>query len=421
MKKLMNVAWKDLIITFRDPAALIMMLVTPFALTLVMAFAFGGLGGSNSNTGISKIPVVIVNHDSGQLGPVFVEVFQSADLADLVQPTIMTDDAAARAEVDADKAATAVIIPAGLSESIMPSRLAQDSAQDSASSGQSIIEVYRNPTRPVSSGVVRSIVDQTLSRLMAGSAGGQVAVTQLMLNGLISPQQATQAAQIGERAGRQASDTRLVVLQSETGTTSNSASFDWLTYMAPSMAIMFLMFTVSNGGRSILAERDWGTLQRLLTTPTSAAQVIGGKVGGIYITGLAQMAILIGASSLLFHVRWGSPLAVVLLTLALVAAATGWGALLAAYARTAAQANQVGTMIALFFGMLAGNFVPRLAMPEWLQKAGLVTPNAWGLEGFSALSAGGGLDAVIVPVIALLLMAGVLFVLAVMAFRRQYA
>ena len=30
--------------------------------------------------------------------------------------------------------------------------------------------------------------------------------------------------------------------------------------MAPSMAIMFLMFTVTNGGRSILAERDWGTL-----------------------------------------------------------------------------------------------------------------------------------------------------------------
>ena len=84
-----------------------------------------------------------------------------------------------------------------------------------------------------------------------------------------------------------------------------------------------------------------------------------------------------------------------MLTLALVAAATGWGAVLAAYSRNAAQANQLGTMIALIFGMLAGNFVPRIALPQWLRTIGLVTPNAWGLEGFSSLTAGGRLAQVV--------------------------
>ncbi|MCK7526881.1 MAG: ABC transporter permease [Ignavibacteriales bacterium] len=51
-----------------------------------------------------------------------------------------------------------------------------------------------------------------------------------------------------------------------------------LAYMAPGMALMFLMYTVSYGGRSILAERAQGTLPRLLVSPTSTAQMLGGKV-----------------------------------------------------------------------------------------------------------------------------------------------
>jgi ABC-2 type transport system permease protein len=191
--------------------------------------------------------------------------------------------------------------------------------------------------------------------------------------------------------------------------------------MAPSMAILFLMFTVTNGGRSLLAERDWGTLSRLLSTPTTAAQVLAGKIGGIFLVGLAQMAILILASTVLFDLRWGAVLAVAALTLALVIAATSWGALLAAYSRTAGQAATVGTALTLTFGGLAGNFVPRTALPAWLQTAGFITPNAWGLEGFTRLSAGGGLSDVALPVVALLAMAAVLFGASMLAFRRQYA
>jgi len=264
-------------------------------------------------------------------------------------------------------------------------------------------------------------VDQFVSRMAAASASGQVAVVQLLANGLISPQQAmTQGQEIGSRAAQQVVNAKPVSITGEMADKAQQTGFDWLTYMAPSMAIMFLMFTVSNGGRSILAERDWGTLPRLLTTPTTPAQVIGGKVGGIFLTGVAQMAILIAASGLLFRVRWGSLAGVVVLTLALVAAATGWGALLASYSRSAAQAGQLGSMLALVFGMLAGNFFPRQALPQWLRTASYVSPNAWGLEGFISLTGGGTLSDIAMPAAALLVMAVVLFTVATMAFRRQY-
>jgi hypothetical protein len=51
---------------------------------------------------------------------------------------------------------------------------------------------------------------------------------------------------------------------------------------------------------------------------------LGGKVFGIFLTGVAQMLILIVASSLIFQLKWGDALGVLLLVLAAVFAATGW-------------------------------------------------------------------------------------------------
>jgi ABC-type multidrug transport system permease subunit len=79
----------------------------------------------------------------------------------------------------------------------------------------------------------------------------------------------------------------------------------------------------------------------------------------------------------------------------------------------------VGIMLALIFGALAGNFVPRQLLPQVLQTASYISPNAWGLESFSRLTGGGSLADVAPAIAALLAMAAVLFAVAVAAFRRQ--
>jgi ABC-2 type transport system permease protein len=420
VKKALNIAWKDLRVAFRDPGAVILMLVTPFLLTLVIGFAFGGFGG-NSSADISRIPIVVVNHDTGQLGQNLIRVLKSQDLADLVKPVVMTSDAQARLSVDRDQAAVAVIIPSDLTTRVIPQ--GEQSSTGTANASPALIEIYSSPTNPVSASVVRSIVDQFLSRIDAGVVSGRVAVEQLLASGRIAPQQAASLGkQIGSQAGQASSDLALIHLQEQTAQAGqpSSGGFDWMAYMAPSMAILFLMFTVTAGGRSILAEREGGTLPRMLASPTSTAMVLGGKVLGIFLTGVLQLALLILASALLLHVRWGSPLAIGLLTLAVAAGATGWGTLLAAYSRTPGQASATGTALALIFGAASGNFVPRQALPAWLQVASSITPNSWGLEGFQSLAAGGGLAEVWAPVIALLFMMAVLFLAALLAFRRQY-
>lgn len=422
MKKLLNIALKDLKIMFRDPSALVWMLAMPIALTLAMAFAFGRLTGGGQAAGLSDIPVIIVDLDGGQMSQPIVQTFQSPDLADLIDATTSTDEPAARKAVEEDQVAAAIIIPAGFTEKIIPAASQQGDFAALMEREQGVVEVYASPARPISSSIVRSIVNAVLNRMSAAGAAAQTAITQLIMSGAVSPQDMQQIGnEIGMRVGEQAAQVEQMKLTVQSaGAQSNSGGFDWMAYMAPSMAVLFLMFTVSLGARSVLAERQWGTLQRLLISPSSPTQVLGGKVSGIFLTGLAQMVILIAFSALAFGVRWGAPVALIVLIVATVFAATGWGALIAAYAKSPGQAMSLGSMMALVFAGLAGNFVPRQNYPEFLQQISLITPNAWALEGFEALGLGGDLQAVLLPIVALTIMGAVLFTIATVMFRRQY-
>ncbi|HNB40637.1 MAG TPA: ABC transporter permease, partial [Anaerolineales bacterium] len=112
MLKTFIIGIKDVKLAFRDRAALIFMLLAPFLLTLGMGLVTGRFSGDNSS-GISDIPVVIVNQDDGQLSKALVDLFYSEDLANLVEPSLGTSPEAARQMVDDDEVATAIIIPAG--------------------------------------------------------------------------------------------------------------------------------------------------------------------------------------------------------------------------------------------------------------------------------------------------------------------
>jgi ABC-2 type transport system permease protein len=196
-------------------------------------------------------------------------------------------------------------------------------------------------------------------------------------------------------------------------------AFNPMAYMAPGMALMFLMYTVSNGGRSILTEQALGTLPRLLVSPTNGAQVLIGKILGVYVTGVIQMFILIEACSALFGIQWGDSVGILVLVLAAVFAATGWGMLVTSLARTPGQVSSIGTAIMLIFGILGGSFIQVSIMPGWFQVFSKITPNAWGLDGFTILGLGGSLADLGKPLLGLAVMGLVLFAVSIFVFSRR--
>ncbi len=413
MRKIFLIGMKDLRLAFRDPTALLLMLLAPFLLTLGMGFVTGAFSGGG--TGLEQMPVALVNQDEGELGQALVDIFQSPELAELLAPSLLDDPAAARQQVDADLTTAAVIIPPGFSASILPS------SGGTASGDVVEIELYANPARPTGAGIIQTIVEEFVGRVEIGKIGAETALTQLVASGLLAPDPAALAA-TGQKLGVQiASDEGglAAITIHKTRATNEATKFNILAYMAPGMALMFLMFTVTYGGRSLLAERAQGTLPRLLVTPTAISQVLAGKVLGIFLTGTAQMAILIAATSLLFRLQWGDPLGVAALILATVFGATGWGVVLTAIARTPAQAANLGTALMLIFGILGGSFFQLSNLPGWMQIVSRLTPNRWGIDGFTTLALGGGLGDLGGTLLGLLVMGGALFSVAVLTFNRR--
>ena len=417
MLKTFLIGIKDLRLAFRDRAALILMLAAPFVLTLGLGLVTGRFSGNN-NSGLSDIPVIIVNLDNDQLGNALVDTFNSKELADLMEPTIGSDPEAARQLIDDDEAAAVVIIPEGFTRSIIPQQ--GDFNNPDAVREPVKIEVYANPSRPTGAGIVKSIVDEFLSRVNEGSLSGSVSILQLMASGRITPQQAEAAGlAMNQQLQTNAVDNTLAITINSSTADGEEVKFDILAYLAPGMALMFLMYTVSYGGRSILAEKTQGTLPRLLVSPTSASQILGGKVFGIFLTGAAQMLILIGASSLLFQLKWGDPIGVIVLVFAAVFGATGWGMFITALARTPAQVANVGMSITLIFGIMGGSFISLDQMPPAIQTFSKIAPNSWALDGFTTLGLGGTLADLSSPIAALLTMGTVLFLVSVVLFGKK--
>ncbi len=413
MHKIFLIGLKDVRLAYRDPLALVLMLLAPFLLTLGMGFVTGSFSGGSS--ALEDMPVVIVNQDEGALGQVLVDVFQTESLADLLEPTLLTDPVEARRLVDADQTTAAVIIPPVYSESI-----ASTGAQ--ANAGEIVqIELYVNPSRPTGSGVIQTIVEEFSGRVEIGRIGSEVVISQLLASGRLplDPQAVNAAAQ--ELSARLATDeaSESAVQIQKTRAVNEAIQFNVLAYMAPGMALMFLMFTVSYGGRSLLVERARGTLPRLLVSPTQTYQVLAGKVLGIFLMGVVQVLILVVASTLFFGLKWGDPLGVLALILAAVFGATGWGIFLTSVSRTPGQASNLGTALMLTFGILGGSFISLNNLPAWAQLVSKITPNAWGLDGFTTLALGGSLANLGAPLLGLLIMGIVLFGISVLIFNRS--
>jgi len=416
MKKVWIIGWKDLIVLFRDRGALILMLAAPFVLTVGLGLVTGAFSSTNrTGTGLAQIPVAIVNLDEGELGQALVDTLTGADLADLLAPVTGIDLEEARRQVDANELAAAVIAPTGFTAGVIPNPTTGERATAVA------IEIYANPARPISAGVVSDIVQAFTSRVDVGLTSIEVTMTQLLRSGIVPLAQMEAVGQeVGARqiAQMQAGGAQVIEIQRETVSDNDDPAFNPLAYFAPGMAIIFLMYTTALGGRSFLDERNSGALARLLTTPTAMAQVLGGKVLGIFLSGVAQVGVLVLGSTLLFGLYWGDPLGVLLLILTVALAATGWGLLLAAFAKTPGQVTNYGTALMLIFGVLGGGFVnlPRTGALEMIAR---ITPNAWALDGFLRLHQGGALGDITTELAALVIMGLALFGAAVLLFNRR--
>lgn len=166
--------------------------------------------------------------------------------------------------------------------------------------------------------------------------------------------------------------------------------FDALSYIAPGMALFFMMFSVRQVARTIAEDADRGVSDRLRASPASAVSVRAGTMVSHAAFLFLQLAALVGVSTLLYGLQWGPPAPVLLLCLVIAVTAAGWVALLVAVGRTPSRINVLGTALTLVFGIVSRSFAAVIPTTPWMDGLARVTPNYWGLHAFSALALGGG-------------------------------
>jgi len=405
MKKVWSIATKDTLIRFRDRNGILLMLVAPLVLAAIMGAAFGGFGG-DAPAPITDIPIVIVNQDRGDLGQSLADILQSDDLAELLEPAESNDLAGAKQQVERGEARAVVVIPPDFSDAVR-------SQQGDATT----IDIFTDPASTFSPIIVEAVISEIANSFDAGIVGGRVGVMQLLEHqNTLGPRLATLPTVLAETLSDPANQGgNRIDLETTLVDGTADRNTNPLAYFAPSMAILFLMFTLFDASRSILEEEREGTLQRMMSSPTHFAEILAGKNGGVMLTGILQLGILVVVSSLLFGLSWGgSPLGVALMIVAVVAAASSLGAFIVAFAKDARQAAVIGSALALIFAILGGNFFTASALPGWLQVFSKLTINRWALDGFTDLSLrGGGLNDVLLEIAVLLGMGAVLFALAV--------
>jgi linearmycin/streptolysin S transport system permease protein len=338
----------------RDRSAIIFAVLTPFAL----AIAFSLLIPNEFNT--FHTAIAVVDEDGGPMATTLVDdVFGhlvDADVADL--DTLGSERAAEQAIRD-NRYGAAVVIPAGFSDAIMagqPTEVRIIGGESSVS-----IEVARAT-------VARFASDVGAVQLMvatAAAAGGPPDP------GTIERAQAA----VQEPSPISVIDDSLARLQ------ANLA-----TFYGAAMAIMFVFFATQYGALAILAERQTGTLNRLLAAPISQGSVLLGSALAGLVLGFVSMSVLLVATTILVGANWGPPALVLLLICAAVIAAMGISMVVATLARTVSQAGSLNAIVALSLSAVGGVFIPLSQAPEVLVKVSLITPHAWFLRAIDTLS-----------------------------------
>lgn len=421
--KVVQIALKDLRRSFRSAFLLVMMFVAPLLITGLLYFAFGNSSGEQGSFSlpVTRVSVANLDHPSPGVGlaagQLLVEYLQSEELTGLFQTKLAPDEASAREAVERRDADVAVIIPADFTAAVMVPDM------------RAAITLYHDPVQKVGPRVLRTIVGGYLDGFSGSKIAAEVTDHQLTGSGLeVDPRSVAGAAQryaewaeVAEHDGGTMSST--LVTRSPSG--EGPAASPQTLFLGPIMAgmlLFFVFFTGAAAAQSIIYEDEEGTLARLFSTPTSRAAILAGKLAGVLVVLVAQAAVLMLASSLIFGINWGRPEVIVLLTAATAIVAGGFGVFLMSFVRTTRQAGFVLGAVVSVTGILGG-LVPTgdPGQPPPFETLSLALPQGWAMRGWRLALGGAEVGDVLLSLFVLLAAGSILLAAGTQLFRRRLA
>jgi ABC-2 type transport system permease protein len=157
-----------------------------------------------------------------------------------------------------------------------------------------------------------------------------------------------------------------------------------VSFYAAAIGVMFLLFTASGAAGALLDEAECGTLDRVLSSRVTMTSLMLGKLTFNSLLAFAQLVLMFLWGWAVFKLDfWSHIPGFLVMGVTTAVAVAAFGLLLAATCKTRAQLGALSTLVILVMSSIGGSMFPRFLMPESMQKAGLLTINAWAIDGFT--------------------------------------
>ncbi len=160
-----------------------------------------------------------------------------------------------------------------------------------------------------------------------------------------------------------------------------------LDYTAPAiLAVLILFFGFLLTGISFLRERSQGTLERLMASPVSRLDIVGGYLLGFLLFAIVQTMVLFFYLIYVLNVNYyGDLWQIIVFEILIGIGAVCMGTFFSVLAKNEFQMVQFIPMIIVPQMFLCGLLWPVSQMPQYLQWLANVLPMTYGVEGMRAL------------------------------------
>jgi len=159
-----------------------------------------------------------------------------------------------------------------------------------------------------------------------------------------------------------------------------------VSFYAAAIGVMFLLFTASGAAGALLEEAESGTLDRVLSSRVTMTTLMGGKLVFNSLLAFSQLVLMFVWGWAVFKLDfWSHIPGFIVMGVCTSVAVAAFGLLLASICKTRAQLGALSTLVILIMSSIGGSMFPRYFMSESMQKAGLLTINAWAIDGFTKI------------------------------------
>ncbi|NIM94191.1 MAG: ABC transporter permease [Anaerolineales bacterium] len=402
MKKIMNIAWKDIRNRFSSPSELLFFLILPILFTFLLGGGFDRL-----NNEVELPTLAVVDQDASALSGELISKLEQEGT--FIINGMESEDAQDALE-DGD-VLTVLEIPEGFESDLREGNAGALEIQvPEDSEGAQIIEQSI------------LVIAEELSRSIT-AAHASVAERERQVS-FESPKEREQYFEVALTRAQSAFENQpsRVTITVPQGAQEAQDMAEALTSHHNAGQLITWVFIPLLATSAVLAdERTIGTLRRLLTTPTSKPTFLLGTFTGQLIPAFLQMGLLLAFGALVMGVEWGHSIpALIVLLFSFGLAAVALGTMLGTLVKTTGQASNLSIMAGMAIALLGGCWWPAEMFPGFMRTAGKILPTSWALQGLTDIAIRGfGITEILPEAGVLLGFAAIFFTIGVLRFRYE--